>query len=31
MKALRAEIAEQQKIAGVKVIKWPHALGFLAH
>ena len=31
MKALRAQIADQQQAAGVKVIKWPHALGFLDH
>jgi hypothetical protein len=31
MKELHQQIAEQQKSAGVKVIKWPHALGFLDH
>ena len=29
MPALHAKIASQQRAAGVKVIRWPHALGFL--
>jgi hypothetical protein len=29
MQALRDQIIEQQRAAGVRVIKMPHALGFL--
>ena len=29
MRELKSQIADQQKVAGVRVIKWPHALGFL--
>ena len=29
MQAFRDQIAEQQRMAGVRVIKVPHALGFL--
>jgi hypothetical protein len=29
MQALHDQIAEQQRVAGVRVIKPPHALGFL--
>ncbi len=31
MQALRDQIVEQQRAAGVRVIKVPHALGFLEH
>jgi fatty acid desaturase len=31
MRELHDKIAAQQKAAGVRVIKWPHALGFLEH
>jgi fatty acid desaturase len=31
MQALRDQIVEQQRAAGVRVIKVPHALGFLDH
>lgn len=31
MRELREQIAEKQQAAGVRVIQWPHALGFLEH
>ncbi|PYL57325.1 MAG: hypothetical protein DMF31_10925, partial [Verrucomicrobia bacterium] len=31
MQALRDQIVDQQHAAGVRVIKVPHALGFLEH
>jgi hypothetical protein len=31
MQALRDQIVEQQRAVGVRVIKVPHALGFLDH